>query len=556
MRNVIIKVIVTLLILNLIIVQVYAIDMWSLKNGNPQLNNFNRTTISNNIFLKHEIALQNFGSPKQILINRDTLYTVSENNTKVYAISLDSKAILWEFTPSNNQDIRKIAIVNGNVVVQTYNNIYALKDNITDKTLLWEQNVGGNFISYDSTNIYSASIDTLNVLNSQTGEIRWSYTLPSNAPYAENFHSTIISGDDKVYFTAHSLQQSVTKLYALDKISGRPLWTTNVDYYSKYPLLQDGKIFLSSQKEVYAYNATTGVYLWKKPLDSTFSPQHDDVFSANDTTLFTRTENGVLMAFNISNGELKFKADFRDYQYGSYIPFTRGPLLVTENEVLFENNGKIKFFNSTTGEETRELSIPNVKYQPLLVTDSYLIATDFQKLYIYAPPADEQYVDPDGDGQAEQPPLPGPTTDEYIYIVKAGDVLWKIAEQHGISVTEIIARNQLDPTSYIWVGQNLILPKLQKYHTVQSGDTLWRIAQQYGTTMNAIIEKNNLDTTKYLMIGQRLIIPEAPTVHIVQVGDSLWKIAQQYNTTIQAIVDKNNLDPAKYIWVGQKIIIP
>jgi outer membrane protein assembly factor BamB/uncharacterized protein YgiM (DUF1202 family) len=44
-------------------------------------------------------------------------------------------------------------------------------------------------------------------------------------------------------------------------------------------------------------------------------------------------------------------------------------------------------------------------------------------------------------------------------------------------------------------------------HVVQAGDTLWNIAQKYGTTVDAIVKANNLDPNKYLFIGQQLTIP-------------------------------------------------
>jgi N-acetyl-anhydromuramyl-L-alanine amidase AmpD len=47
----------------------------------------------------------------------------------------------------------------------------------------------------------------------------------------------------------------------------------------------------------------------------------------------------------------------------------------------------------------------------------------------------------------------------------------------------------------------------QYVHTVQRGETLWSIAQRYGTTINAIAQWNNINPNTYLYIGQRLLIP-------------------------------------------------
>lgn len=46
-----------------------------------------------------------------------------------------------------------------------------------------------------------------------------------------------------------------------------------------------------------------------------------------------------------------------------------------------------------------------------------------------------------------------------------------------------------------------------KSYVVQIGDTLWGIANQYGVTVEAICAKNNIEETKFIYPGQKLIIP-------------------------------------------------
>jgi LysM repeat protein len=533
-----------------------ASDNWPIKNGTPQLTNYKGTTLSNELFLKHELSLETLGNPSQIIISGGTLYTISQNNKKVIAASLDSKAILWEFTPPNQNDIRKIAIVNGHIAILTYDQLYLVKSEGSNKTLVWEKDVGGNEINFDQNLIFSANATTIRASNWQTGEKIWSYQLSSSW---EKFHSPISNSGDKVYFVTNNQMEMVSKLYAINKQSGQVLWTSSVDYYSQYPIIVGDKVFLSSHTEVYAYDANTGLYKWRKPLGSTFASTFGDTFSGNQDTVFTRSYQGKLMAFNTINGDVKFNTDYGDYVGGTYNPFTSGPMLVTNNQVILENNGKLKFFDSVTGNHQHTISLPNVKLKPILVTEHYLLASDHQKVYAFAPPEDEQYVDPDGNVQPEQPPAPDPQQPEQmIYVVKSGDTLWKIANEFGTTVQKIVEINKLDPNTYLWVGQNLTVPKPQHVHTVQSGDTLWKIAAKYGTTVQAIIEANKLDPNAHILVGQRLVIPktQATKIHTVKSGDTLWKIAQQYNTTVQAIIQKNNLDPSAYIWIGQQIIIP
>lgn len=88
------------------------------------------------------------------------------------------------------------------------------------------------------------------------------------------------------------------------------------------------------------------------------------------------------------------------------------------------------------------------------------------------------------------------------YTVKAGDSLWRISRNFGVSINTIKETNNLK-SDLIRAGSTLEIPEM---HTVQKGDTLYLLAKHYGTTINAIVNANNLKTT-VIMVGQKLIIP-------------------------------------------------
>ncbi len=161
------------------------------------------------------------------------------------------------------------------------------------------------------------------------------------------------------------------------------------------------------------------------------------------------------------------------------------------------------------------------------------------------------------------PPQPG---DAIVYTVQAGDTLYKIANQYGVTVADIIELNNLG-TTVLTIGQQLLIPNqptdTTTTYTVKAGDSLWKIANQYGVTVDDIISANNLTTTT-LQIGQVLTIPtgttpvppqENYTSYTVKAGDSLWKIANQYNTTVDAIKQLNNLT-SNTLSIGQVLKIP
>ncbi len=146
------------------------------------------------------------------------------------------------------------------------------------------------------------------------------------------------------------------------------------------------------------------------------------------------------------------------------------------------------------------------------------------------------------------------------------------------------------------VGQTE-LPESGARYTVAAGDTLLDIAGRFGTTVEAIIAANDIDDPTALFIGQELIIPGAdpddsvvaptdepeptsdiqPTdepaatdapepeetpapvegdIYIVQEGDIPVTIAEQFGITVQELLDANGIADPTSLQIGQELIIP
>ena len=147
------------------------------------------------------------------------------------------------------------------------------------------------------------------------------------------------------------------------------------------------------------------------------------------------------------------------------------------------------------------------------------------------------------------------------YTVKQGDTLWSIAKKYNINVTDLKKANRLK-SSNLKLGQILQIPILNEIakedniYVVKKGDTLYKIAQNFGTTVNDIIKTNNLTKT-LLNIGQVLEIPininnASKNFYIIKAGDTLYKIANDNNTTVSQIKLLNNLN-TDILSIGQKI---
>ena len=151
------------------------------------------------------------------------------------------------------------------------------------------------------------------------------------------------------------------------------------------------------------------------------------------------------------------------------------------------------------------------------------------------------------------------------YIVKAGDNLYSIARNYNTTVQEIKALNNLTSNN-LSIGQVLLIPSSSNettppvntfIYTVKSGDNLYRIASQFNTTVNQIKLINNLSSNT-LSIGQQLLIPTSNNnqiIYTVKAGDNLYTIANRYGTTVNAIKSFNNFN-SNTLQIGQQLLIP
>jgi len=172
-------------------------------------------------------------------------------------------------------------------------------------------------------------------------------------------------------------------------------------------------------------------------------------------------------------------------------------------------------------------------------------------------------------------PQPAPTTVPDTYTVQAGDNLFRIALRFGVTVQTLMDLNGLGDSSYIWVGQQLLIRGGDgggapgggtggtSAYTVQPGDSLGEIALRFNTTSAALSALNNILNPDLIYVGQTLTVPGSappsapePITHVVQPGEMLSSIAARYGVSMWAIAEANDLTNVNLIWVGQRLVIP
>lgn len=94
-----------------------------------------------------------------------------------------------------------------------------------------------------------------------------------------------------------------------------------------------------------------------------------------------------------------------------------------------------------------------------------------------------------------------------IHVVQPGDSLYRIAQQHGVSVQYLIQQNELREPNRLTPGQTIVVPQPGQTYVVKRGDTLGDIAARNGTTVMQIWQNNpQLSGTDRIYPGQTLVL--------------------------------------------------
>lgn len=103
--------------------------------------------------------------------------------------------------------------------------------------------------------------------------------------------------------------------------------------------------------------------------------------------------------------------------------------------------------------------------------------------------------------------------------------------------------------------------EIYSHYTVTNGDTVYKIAQEHNITMDAIINANGLTDGGELIYPNMVLLLDSNAKnndnynYTVKSGDSIFKIAQSYGITTTELKTANNLT-ADRIYCGQLLYVP
>ncbi len=177
-------------------------------------------------------------------------------------------------------------------------------------------------------------------------------------------------------------------------------------------------------------------------------------------------------------------------------------------------------------------------------------------------------------------PTPPPTPscpNGFLHTIRPGDTLFGLSQQFGISVEAIIRANPGINPNNLQIGQKICIPGAVApmppclngfYYTIKAGDTLFKLSQQFGVSVEEIIMANPGIDPNRLQIGQTICIPRSVTptppvppcpngfYYSIRPGDTYFSISNQFGISIDALIRANpGVDPDR-LQIGQIICVP
>lgn len=159
-------------------------------------------------------------------------------------------------------------------------------------------------------------------------------------------------------------------------------------------------------------------------------------------------------------------------------------------------------------------------------------------------------------------PPPGP-----VYIVQSGDTLWDIAIIFNVSVTDIMAANNM-LSQEIFVGDQLVIPGLYGLsgtlitQPVPFGESLRSLSRQYRVDPALLIKLNHIVSPAELYAGYNLILlqqdehPALTARTALAKGDTLLELAVRQNTDPWTITQLNGLTGSQASLPGDLLYLP
>lgn len=273
---------------------------------------------------------------------------------------------------------------------------------LSTKDKIWERRVFArkylkNYqnpkIGYFNNQIFAiAGTNEIAAINAKSGEILWSKSI-SSIPI-----STPASDGKSLYVTTTD-----NKTYALDTTDGKLLWTssginkTTAIFGAADPVIYKNSLLVSySSGEIYALNKNSGDPLWSQDLNLNKAINSD--FYLNDIDATPLVKNGLI--YSIGNGGLMMAIDAKNgnYLWKKEIAGISDFWAIDDFLYVINNDNKLIALYKKTGAIKWTLQLPNFKnkkdpetkfiYNGIIMAGDKLLISDSRGSLLIASPID------------------------------------------------------------------------------------------------------------------------------------------------------------------------
>jgi len=130
------------------------------------------------------------------------------------------------------------------------------------------------------------------------------------------------------------------------------------------------------------------------------------------------------------------------------------------------------------------------------------------------------------------------------HTLQQGETLYSLSRKYGVSVAEIMNANGISSPENLSVGSKLVIPgtnsanmndnSSSSLYIVQKGDTFYRIARNHGMSVSELFELNNFSSGRVLKPGDELIVSKSgAAVSEPEVQESVPQVSANYSDKVQ-----------------------
>ncbi|MFH1459664.1 MAG: PQQ-binding-like beta-propeller repeat protein [Candidatus Omnitrophota bacterium] len=277
---------------------------------------------------------------------------IGARDNNLYALDAKTGSLLWKYSSDGWIDSSPAAA--GDKVYFCSRDGYLYCLNIASGDLVWKYKTGGNDLSsplVEGQRLFCATgfpNKYIYCINSQTGAELWKFSTEqmvySSAAVLENniyigandgnlyclnkkngteiwkyktkggiYCASPVISDEKVIIAAGDFDWDVQ---ALNISSGRNIWTYKIEdnqptpNYVSTTALAQGLVFITAgyqNQQLYCLNANKGTLKWKADLDPALRFGFSSSCVVTEDTVYAASGKGILRAFEISTGKLKWQ---------------------------------------------------------------------------------------------------------------------------------------------------------------------------------------------------------------------------------------------------------